>query len=278
MPKPHEPGVLNRLAKHAAPYLAQVLRPAPLQASARLAGTYLSILQGFGAGSGWDLRGEIDVAVELVRRSRPVIFDVGANRGDYAAELQRALAHLDPQFLLFEPSPACQEILERRSIPGARLIRAAVGESPGTADLTFSAPGSPTASLHERRDSYFQSTPATSRVQVDVVTIDGVMAESGVTLVDFMKIDTEGHDLAVLLGASEALREGRVRVLTFEFGSGQINSRTFFHDFWDLLQPLGFALRRICPGGRTVPVDEYYEDLEYFRGVTNYLALAPASD
>jgi hypothetical protein len=67
-------------------------------------------------------------------------------------------------------------------------------------------------------------------------------------------------------------------VLTFEFGSGQINSRTFFHDFWDLLQPLGFALRRICPGGRTVPVDEYYEDLEYFRGVTNYLALAPASD
>ncbi len=56
------------------------------------------------------------------------------------------------------------------------------------------------------------------------------------------------------------------------FGSGNLNSRTFFHDFWDELHPLGYRLQRIGPGGVLLPVDAYYEDLEYFRGVSNYLA------
>jgi hypothetical protein len=51
-----------------------------------------------------------------------------------------------------------------------------------------------------------------------------------------------------------------------------VNSRTFFRDFWELLIPLGFEIRRICPGGRTIGVKSYYEDLEMFRGVTNYIA------
>ncbi|MEO7272843.1 MAG: hypothetical protein ABIX28_16775 [Vicinamibacterales bacterium] len=41
-----------------------------------------------------------------------------------------------------------------------------------------------------------------------------------------------------------------------------------------LLTGHGFDLHRIYPGGSTVRVSEYYEDLEYFRGVTNYLATA----
>jgi hypothetical protein len=52
-----------------------------------------------------------------------------------------------------------------------------------------------------------------------------------------------------------------------------VNSRTFFRDFWELLAPLSFELRRICPGGKTTVVKSYYEDLEPFRGVTNYVAI-----
>ena len=63
-----------------------------------------------------------------------------------------------------------------------------------------------------------------------------------------------------------------MRAISVEFGSGNITTRTFFHDIWDLLHPRGYQLARIAPGGRLIPVTEYYEDLEYFRGVTNYLA------
>ena len=64
-----------------------------------------------------------------------------------------------------------------------------------------------------------------------------------------------------------------IKALTFEFGSGNVNSRTFFRDFWDLLNPLGYKIYRILPSSRMMPIKEYYEDCEYFRGVSNYLAV-----
>jgi hypothetical protein len=99
------------------------------------------------------------------------------------------------------------------------------------------------------------------------------MTEYAIDKVDFMKVDVEGHELAVLSGARQMLNSQRIVALSFEFGSGQINSRCFFHDFWDLLHPLGYRVQRICPGGMLLEIEEYYEDLEHFRGVSNYLAV-----
>lgn len=107
-----------------------------------------------------------------------------------------------------------------------------------------------------------------------VVTLDSVIASERIEFVDFAKLDIEGHELFALRGAREALAERRIGALSFEFGSGNVNSRTFFRDYWDLLIPAGFRISRITPGGRRVPVPVpvYYEDLEYFRGVSNYVA------
>ena len=58
----------------------------------------------------------------------------------------------------------------------------------------------------------------------------------------------------------------------FEFGSANVNSRTFFRDFWDLLTGYGYRVERIIPGGGTPPSAATPRDLEYFRGATNYVA------
>lgn len=108
-----------------------------------------------------------------------------------------------------------------------------------------------------------------------MTTIDATIREHSVKRVDFMKMDVEGNELGVLRGAKESLKAGKIRALAFEFGSPQINARAYFHDFWDFLHPLGFQFGRICPGGVYLPVNEYYEDLEHFRGVANYVAHLP---
>ncbi|HWU41357.1 MAG TPA: FkbM family methyltransferase, partial [Candidatus Acidoferrum sp.] len=143
---------------------------------------------------------------------------------------------------------------------------------PGTATLYGLDFGSRFASLHPRRDSYLSGL-ALRQSTVRVVTIDEVMDNLEIAVVDFMKLDIEGNELAALRGARRVLESKRIRALTFEFGSGNINSRTYFRDFWDLLQPLGYTVERIGPSGILIPVSAYYEDLEYFRGVTNYLAV-----
>jgi len=159
-----------------------------------------------------------------------------------------------------------------QQVSNLELIQAAAGQNHGSQLLYAPDATSALASLHQRGDSFSKGLEFMSR-NVEVLTIDSVIADKGLEQVDFLKMDLEGHELFALNGATTALKLGYIKALSFEFGAGNVNSRTFFRDFWELLTPLGFELRRICPGGVTVPVREYYEDLEFFRGVSNYVGI-----
>ena len=110
--------------------------------------------------------------------------------------------------------------------------------------------------------------------EVAMTTIDSILDERGIDIVDMGKMDLEGHELFALRGATKSLETRRLRTLSFEFGAGNVNSRTFFRDVWTLLTGYGYRFHRIYPSGKTVPVPEYYENLEFSRGVTNYIATA----
>jgi len=60
------------------------------------------------------------------------------------------------------------------------------------------------------------------------------------------------------------------KVIQFEFGGCNIDTRTFFQDFWYLLTKYGFSFYRIAPKG-VFKQDSYNENLETFT-TTNYLA------
>lgn len=270
MGKPHEPGLLNSLGKRAAPRLTPLLTQPHLAQAVRHLETYLGVIQGKGSGTGWDLDGEVQAALAAIRRRDAVLIDVGGGRGDWTAALLQALPAA--RVLLLEPSPAALDQLRTRCLARATVLPVAAGEQPGSALLQVPRWDAAIASLHVRRDSYFQAEQFQPQ-PVQVVTLDQVIAAFGLEVVDFVKIDVEGHELAVLRGARQSLQQGRIKALAFEFGSGNLNARTFFHDIWDELLPYGFDLQRICPGGVLLPVGEYYEDLEHFRGVSNYLAV-----
>jgi FkbM family methyltransferase len=231
---------------------------------------YLGILLGKGAGSGWGLDTEIDAALSTIHVSEPLIFDVGANCGLWSLEMQARLP--DARFVLFEPQAACRAAITAHGMSSWDVIGKAASSASGTASLYAPSAASGIASLHERRDSYFEDL-SFSRLEVETVTLDGVIADRQVAQVDFMKMDIEGHELAALEGGRESLRAGVIKALSFEFGSGNINSRTYFRDYWDLLDGFGYRLFRVLPSSRLLPIVEYYEDCEHFRGVTNYLAV-----
>lgn len=271
--KVHELGSLGRLGKRVAPLLTRVLMQKPFAPLVPLLEAYLAVLQGKGAATGWDMTNEAKVASRYVSRANGVVFDIGANRGEWSTALYRLLDSKDVRFYLFEPSQTCYAALQALANPQFELVCAAVGAVSGSGILYTPEPGSPYASLTPRRDTWYTFPGDPYQEAVPIITVDDFIAENGLSEVDLMKIDVEGHELSVLKGAQTALAEGRIRALTFEFGSGHVNTRTFFRDFWDLLVPRGYALYRIAPGAIVLPIQDYYEDLEYFRGVSNYLAL-----
>jgi FkbM family methyltransferase len=265
----HKATLYNKFAKKAAPFLSRIVCSPVLHKPTRVLDAYLNFLMGKGSGTGWYLAHEIQVAVSLSRREAPVFFDVGANVGEWSKGVLEAMPQA--RVFIFEPAPECQQHILNLKLSNSVLVPSAAGDRAGKAMLHSSSALDGTASLYARGETYFRDREY-KRVAVEIVTIDDVIQKYGLGFVDFVKMDIEGHELCALRGATQALTARKIGALSFEFGSGNVNSRTFFRDFWDLLTPLGFDIWRITPGGKLQKLAEYYEDCEYFRGVSNYVA------
>ena len=233
-------------------------------------------LMGIGAGTAVDSSGE-SAALELVRsRSQGslCIFDVGANCGEYAELSLQVLKEQAGAIHSFEPSPVAFGELTRRlhGQPAVHLVPVALGETREQRLLYADQPGSPLASLTKRNLDHF-GIAVTHADQISVTTVDAYCAEHGVERIDLLKLDVEGHELDVLRGARRMLAERRIRLLTFEFGGTNIDTRTYVRDFFELLMPLGAnGLYRIMPRGRLFHLPTYDETLEAFR-TTNFLVV-----
>jgi hypothetical protein len=130
------------------------------------------------------------------------------------------------------------------------------------------ADGSQHASLHETTITEFYDRSAIG-TKVAVETLDEVSLREGVQYIDFLKIDTEGHELAVLAGASRMLREHRIGHIQFEFNALHVFSRAFFRDFREILSD--YTLYRLLPKG-LLPLDSNITATEIF-GFQNILAV-----
>lgn len=270
MMKPYEQNIVNKIGKMFASPLSQVVANAATEDLARLFEAYWCFLLGKGSGSGWALDVELNAAKSVIKTSCPVIFDVGANQGEWSFRLYKMFPK--SRIFLFEPQPGCQKMILDKKIPNSELIPNAISSERTILKLYTPSETSGIASLHPRQDTFCEKKIFTS-IDVETTTLDSVIEDYGLSCVDFIKMDIEGHELNALKGARESLKKQKIKAFSFEFGSGNINSRTFFRDFWNLLYPLKYRIYRILPSSRLMLIKEYYEDSEYFRGVTNYIAV-----
>ena len=251
-----------------APILSRLILACGGTRSVRKLIAFLNYTLGRGAGAGWELGPEVAVALQCLRSENPVVFDVGANVGDWSAHYRTRMPK--GRLFMFEPQPTCQNAILAKGIPNAELIKAAVGRQRSRLALFSSSTTDGSASLHKREDSVFQDRVYTQQ-EVDVISLDDFISERGVAFVDFIKFDIEGHEFEALAGLNKSLAAGKINAFSFEFGGGNLNSRTCFRDFWNLLSP-NFNLLIITPSGKLDEITEYYEDMEYYRGVSNFVA------
>jgi FkbM family methyltransferase len=225
------------------------------------------------SGEEWVLR-EV-VAPACRGASAPVVFDVGANVGDYSRLVRR---HLPAALVYaFEPSAPVFRELERNlsQAEGAERFRPfnlGLSDEEKTVELySYTVEGqeqSLISSIDRRLPTQVVSVEVSASERIHVRTLDRFCEAEGVTRIDFLKLDVEGHELSVLRGARRML--DAVSLIQFEFGPANIYSRTYFYDFWTLLSDR-FDLFRIIPRG-IVPITFYGEHREVFL-TTNYLAV-----
>lgn len=242
----------------------------PAGAAASLSRRLLGSL-GIGSGGSSAKSGELKALRRALGGPEPVVFDVGANVGDWSAGVLRVCP--GATIHAFEPSAAHLARLRGRLADGGsvRVNGFALGAAAGEATLYKDQEITGLASM-TRRDLGHLGVEMDESETIRVETLDAYAAREGIARIDYLKIDVEGHELDVLAGAEAMLASGAIGAVQFEFGGCNVDTRTFLRDFHRLFARHGFGLNRIRPNGRLAPIRRYREFDEQF-ATTNYLAL-----
>jgi len=237
---------------------------------------YLSLLErssALGQGKGWGagtIAQEVSACCSLLADQPRLLVDIGGNRGAYAQEFLKrfpgSIVHI------FEPSSYNINILKPlfSSVPGVNIVGSALSNKSGKLTLYADKPGSGLGSLSRRRLDHF-GIQMKDEERVTVFRFDEYWKpfSSAYPVIDYVKIDVEGYELSVLEGFGDFLQQ--VKLIQFEFGGCNIDTRTFFQDFWHFFSGNNFSLYRIAPRG-AIAVTAYKEADEFF-STTNYIAL-----
>jgi FkbM family methyltransferase len=174
----------------------------------------------------------VDIAYDiqrfLPRNCVSVIFDVGANVGQSTEAFLKDFS--GAKIYSFEPSSKLFRRLESKFANHPRVLCFNIGFSstPGSAELDHT---SAETMYHIKREKPPEfEVIGGEKVYLD--TIDKFCSQSKISHIDFLKIDTEGYDQEVLLGATEMMKESRVCCLQAECSLSPENK--FHADFFDI--------------------------------------------
>src|SRR5229473_4122855 len=143
--------------------------------------------------------------VERLLRPGMTVMDAGAHHGLYTLLASKRVGRKG-RVIAIEPSLRECERLEKHlhinRCSNTELLPCALGEDPGEADLYL---------VDGIQDWYNSLRPPAvdgpiRTVRVSVRRLDDVLGESGVSKVDFIKLDVEGAELSVLHGATKLLQ------------------------------------------------------------------------
>jgi len=161
-------------------------------------------------------------AMKRLIRAGDVVFDVGAHVGEISVLAARLCA---PQGKVhaFEPVPeSSQRLAENLELNGCAnvvLEALAVTQRAGTVIMNvFPAMYSAWNSLGRPVYASANGKPVAEShaIEVPATTLDEFCASRGIERIDFLKVDVEGFERAVLAGAERLLEEKRVGTICFE--------------------------------------------------------------
>jgi FkbM family methyltransferase len=143
-----------------------------------------------------------------------VVIDIGGHAGRHTAIFVNQIGC--KRILVFEPLPHQFAFLCDRyqAQPGVEIFNLALGAEAGRVDFVFNLNSPEESGLRER----YYNDPEGKNLEiltVEAATLDGL--DLGLERLDYVKIDTEGGEVDILLGASQTIHRHRP-ILSVEYG------------------------------------------------------------
>lgn len=178
-----------------------------------------------------------------------VFVDIGANQGEYALFAAKRL--VNGTVVAFEPLPSILKVL-RKNIHLNQYKNILVVEK-GLSDKEQSITIHEVDDVHEGLATIFLGDRVSKEsYEIQLVRLDDVFEKTGLTKIDFIKIDIEGAELSALKGSAELINRHKPVVMV------EINEKTYqaagykIQDVFDFFYQFGYSPFTIGSRGKLV--------------------------
>jgi len=199
---------------------------------------------------------------KIKAQSSVIIFDVGANKGDWSDIVKSRIQN--PELHLFEPSVVAYKTLMKRYHCDNHMFisNVACSDKNELLLLYYDKPGSALASL-TKRDLSFYNINMEKTEDVQCIRLEDYIDENNIEHIDFLKIDVEGHELAVLKGLGDYLNPNFIDFVQFEYGGTNIDSNTTLKNLFEIFNKSDFRIGKLYP--KTIIFDDYMPRMENYQ-------------
>jgi FkbM family methyltransferase len=225
----------------------------------------------------------------LITKSDPVIFDVGANKGQSITRYKKLFQN--PIIHSFEPNVDEVNIIKQKYINDKNLYlnNVAVGDKKGNLEFNITAKSThssfknliPNTTWIKKRSNSIKiddKNYTTKKVNAEVITLDDYVNEKNLTNIDILKIDTQGFEDKVLLGAQNLLKNNKIKLIQLELIFSEIYENPLnIYDVEKTLIPNNYKLFGISNGGSLISHYINQSDFIYISNDTyeNFKSISP---
>ena len=225
----------------------------------------------------------------LITKSDPVILDVGAHNGSSVKRYKKLFK--EPEIHCFEPISDDLNTIKNNYPNDQKLILNNVGVGDERGYLKFNINAKRNTSSFKKlipNTTWIKKRSKTFNVDDDkfsikeqntkIITLDDYVNEKNLTSIDILKIDTQGFEDKVLLGAQNLLKNNRIKLIQLELIFSEIYENPLnIYDVEKTLIPNNYKLFGISNGGSLISHYIFQSDLIYISNDTyeNFKLISP---
>lgn len=203
--------------------------------------------------------------LENVLPDSTTVFDVGSFIGKWASHALSINPSIDLH--CFEPCQRCFRELRNKGFGNnVTCNHFGLGSEDCQVNLFVYDGLSEGNSLYLRKgiEHIVGFDPRITTEQVPIRTLDSYCREKNIHEIDFLKIDVEGHEFAVIQGGKELFKAECIKIAQFEYGGCYIDSRILLRDFFNFFKEMDYKIYLLHPN-RVRFIPRYDQRMENFR-------------
>lgn len=197
-----------------------------------------------------------------------ILFDVGANIGEYTNKALKYNENLTSY--AFEPVKMTFNELVK-NVPKELVFceNEALSNKIGKNFINVYGNLYGINSIESHKNSSIETVV---KEEININTLDNFVEKNKIKVIDLMKIDTEGHDLNVLIGSNLSIEKGVIKAIQFEYNYIWKSTSNTLKETFAFLEP-NFDIYRLTPFGK-LKISKFSQHLENYPKASNYIAIS----